>query len=234
MFTPAEEEDRIRAVYAERCIQGVERLYSWNNADVHLAKYRLAAVYSQMLVKFGFRDLSRIHILDVGCGSGGWLRQLHEWGAEPDKLHGIDLLEDRIKTAKSYCSRIDYQWISAWPIPFDDSSMHIVSASTVFSSILDAEARLAMAREMVRVMRPDGLILVYDFRYKNPRNDDVMGIRTGEIRRLFPTLSLTVRTLNLVPPLARRITPRSPLLSLGLQMLLPFLRSHAIYGLRKP
>src|SRR4029077_3485600 len=46
-------------------------------------------------------DLSGQRILDVGCGSGYWLRQFIQWGACPDRLFGLDLLRERIENARA-------------------------------------------------------------------------------------------------------------------------------------
>src|SRR5207253_10917506 len=110
---------------------------------------------------------------DGGCGSGKWLRTLLEWGASAQRLHGVELLHDRIQQAKKISpAAIDFQVSDGWPIPFADRSMDLVCARTVFSSILDSRARSALAAEMRRVVKDGGYILVFDFRVKNPRNPD--------------------------------------------------------------
>ena len=61
----------------------------------------------------------------------------------------------------------------------------VVLQSTVFTSILDRSLQHAIAVEMLRVLKPDGFILWYDFRWNNPRNPDVRGIQAQEISELF-------------------------------------------------
>ena len=95
------EELRIKKVYAGRDAVGKPSLYSWHRQEVLLNQYRFRALAASMLKASGFTDLSRIHALDVGCGTGGWLRTLLEWGASSECLHGIDLLQDRIDKAKN-------------------------------------------------------------------------------------------------------------------------------------
>jgi SAM-dependent methyltransferase len=103
----------------------------------------------------------------------------------------------------------------------------------VFSSILDAPARQALAQEMLRVLKPGGYVFVYDFRISHPQNPDTTGIRKAEIRRLFPGLPFQVHSLTLAPPLARRLAPLSPVLAHILEAWCPFLRTHALYLLQK-
>lgn len=227
------EESRIRSTYAHRDSSGKPSLYAWHRQEVLLNQYRFRAVAAFMLKDSGLTDFSEIQALDVGCGTGGWLRILLEWGAFSERLHGIDLLQDRIDKAKNLGGDIDYQIASGYEIPFPDGRMDLVSAHTVFSSILDRSHRKALADEMARVLRQDGKVLIYDYRISDPRNPDTVGIRKTEIRRLFPGLSLQVRSLTLAPPIARRIAPVSPLLAHVLECWFPFLRTHVFYLLHK-
>src|SRR5215471_8544720 len=91
-----EEAGRIRSAYARRDSSGRASLYAWSRPDVALSRYRLHAAAARLLGGRGWPDLAEVEALDVGCGTGGWLRTLQEWGASPQRLHGIDLLGDRI------------------------------------------------------------------------------------------------------------------------------------------
>lgn len=42
-------------------------------------------------------------ILEVGCGTGYWLREFIKWGAQPENVAGVDLLYDHITEAKHLC-----------------------------------------------------------------------------------------------------------------------------------
>ena len=65
----------------------------------------------------------------------------------------------------------------------------------------------AIAREMLRVLKPQGSILWYDFFMDNPRNSNVRGIGRRELASLFPDCRIWLRRVTLAPPLARRIVP---------------------------
>ena len=225
------EEHRIKSVYSGRLKDGKESLYAWYLPDVLYNQFIIKKTMAMVLVKNGLHDLEKLEILDVGCGAGGWLRTLLDWGAAPEKLHGIDLLEDRIATAKKLSPHIDFRVASAWPIPFKQCSLDLITANTVFSSIIDPDARMALAEEMARVLKHNGHILIYEFRVSHPYNPNTIGIRKDEIRRLFPEFSLKTKSLTLAPPLSRRLVRLSLLAAHFLETFFPFLRSHAVYFL---
>jgi ubiquinone/menaquinone biosynthesis C-methylase UbiE len=85
----------------------------------------------------------------------------------------------------------------------------IVLQSTVFTSILQDEMKRAVASEMARVLKSEGIILWYDFFYDNPKNPNVKGVKSEEIHRLFPNFHIKLERITLAPPLGRRIVPIS-------------------------
>jgi SAM-dependent methyltransferase len=229
------EELRIIATYVERDTEGKPELYSWSRGDVAYSEYRINATWARALARAGFTDLANLEILDVGCGSGSWLRKIVEWGAIPSRLYGIDLLEDRIAKAQALSpSGVDFRVGSGWPLPYETSSMDLCVASTVFSSILDAEARLALAREMERVVRPQGWLMILDYAISDPRNPNTTGIGRREIQRLFPALQLAhIYRFILAPPLLRRLPGCLLWVALCLETFIPFSCTHRLYLLRK-
>ena len=103
---------------------------------------------------------------------------------------------------------------------------------TVFTSILDSAVRRQVAGEMMRVVRPAGAILWYDFCVGNPRNPDVRAVTVSEVRELFPGWSVNLRRVTLAPPLTRLLAPVLPGLC-GLLNLVPLLRTHRLGVIRK-
>jgi ubiquinone/menaquinone biosynthesis C-methylase UbiE len=172
------------------------------------------------------RSLSALEVLEVGCGAGGFLPSLLLYGAEPERLAGIDLDGSRIAEARRRYPGIRFATGDATALSIGDARFDMVVQSTLFTSLLDPDARRAAAREMVRVLRPGGLILWFDFRVNSPSNPNVRGIGRREIERdLFPGARCRFRSTLLVPPLARRLVPLSRFAA-ELLSLLPFLRTH--------
>src|SRR5205814_1459771 len=110
----------------------------------------------------------------------------------------------------------------------------LVVQFTVFTSILDRDMRTATADEMKRVTAPDGAIVWYDFRYPSPTNPNVEGLGLREIGRLFAGWDMTVRSLTLLPPVARRLAPSSFIACRLLERAFPPLRSHYFAVFRRP
>ncbi len=76
----------------------------------------------------------------------------------------------------------------------------------MFSSITDEAICYTVAKEMLRVVKPGGMILWYDF-WTNPMNKATRGIRAKEIRKYFPNCRFNLERVTLAPPLARGLVP---------------------------
>ncbi|HLG98205.1 MAG TPA: class I SAM-dependent methyltransferase [Bryobacteraceae bacterium] len=164
-------------------------------------------------------------VLDAGCGAGVWLLEFAQWGA--DQLHGVDLDPLRLEIAARRLPAADLRCGDIAHLDWPDQSFDLVSQFTVFTSILDPSIRRRAAAEMLRVLKPDGAVLWYDFRFNNPANRNVRGIEAAEIRDLFPRCRVRLRRVTLAPPLARRIVP---LTWTGASLLeqVPWLRTHYV------
>ena len=78
-------------------------------------------------------DFSRI-----GCGQGRVSGELAA-GAASSLLSGVDLLPDRIESARRACPLANLRVADARSLPFAAGSFDLVAAFTVFSSVLDPE-----------------------------------------------------------------------------------------------
>lgn len=177
--------------------------------------------------------LGEASMLDVGCGSGSLLGTFASWGARPDRLAGVDLMADRIATARQQLPGIHFEVVNAERLPFDDARFDIVSTFTVFSSLLDRGMATRVAHEVARVLKPGGVVLWYDLRVGNPNNPNVRGLALPEVNTLFPGYAVQFEAITLVPPLARRLGPATRLLYPVLAAV-PILRTHYLGTLRKP
>jgi ubiquinone/menaquinone biosynthesis C-methylase UbiE len=180
-----------------------------------------------LLRRHGRLPLTHQRILDIGCAAGKTLLNLLRYGARPENLFGIDLLEHEIEEARRIAPHLHFEVSDARSLPFDDDSFDLLLASTLFSSIQNRGDRRLVAEEMLRVLRPAGAALVYDFWITSRVNPDTRPIRLQEIRELFPNCYVDSCRVTLAPPLARRLASRS-WLACELLVRLPMLRTHRL------
>ena len=219
----AEEVARIKEVYSRRTDGG---LYSPLRAGQLFMLQEKERRLATVLAASGETPLDELRVLDVGCGGGFWLRKLLEFGAQPSHLTGVDILPGRLQSARNRtASGVGFATASATDLPFRSGGFDIVMQYTVFSSILDHSIRCRVASEILRVVRPGGRVLWYDFRVNNPRNPDVRGMSSAMIHELFPSCRIQLHSVTPAPPLVRALAGRSWLLTAVLSRL-PFLRTH--------
>ena len=227
----ASEEARIRSVYAQR--EKFRARYAWFNPGHAFTLQQVETRLLGLLKRFGFEQLETKRILEVGCGTGFWLRQLMKWGARPENIFGVDLLRDQIEEALRLCpSSMQLRYGNAAQLEFSDESFDLVFQFTVFTSILDLHLKKRIAAEMMRVVNRGGMIVWYDFHMNNPWNADVRGVRKREIRELFPQCVIELQRATLAPPLARFVAPYSFLGCRILEMI-PWLRTHYLGAIQK-
>jgi SAM-dependent methyltransferase len=125
----------------------------------------------------------RPRILDVGCGTGANLLMLSEYG----DAEGVDLSEDAI----AFCRERGLENVklgAAEKLPYDDGTFDLVTALDVVEHLDDD---LAGLREMRRVLRPDGRVLLFvpTFMFLWGLQDDVSNhrrrYRLPELRRVL-------------------------------------------------
>jgi len=219
----AREEVRIREAYARR---NDRDLYSPLRPGQLFMLQEQERCLARVLAAPGEPPVEQLRILDVGCAGGLWLRKLTDLGARPAHLVGVDLLRGRLHHARSRSApAIGFGNASATDLPFRSSHFDVLMLYTVFSSILDPSVRRRVAGEVQRVVKSGGRILWYDFRVNNPRNADVRGLSSGEVRALFPTCRIQFQPVTPAPPLVRAVAARSWLLTAMLSRL-PLLQTH--------
>jgi SAM-dependent methyltransferase len=116
-------------------------------------------------------DLSRrllgnpahLSAVDIGCGVGSTDSHLVGHFKE---LHGIDTAGEAIKRAASNHPTVRYQSYDGRTLPFADGELDLAFAINVVHHIPPAE-RASFASELRRVVRPDGLAVVFE---QNPLN----------------------------------------------------------------
>lgn len=181
----------------------------------------------------GTSSAGGLRVFEAGCSAGYNLRLMVQWGADPADLAGMDLDPAAVAFCRSHAPEIRVHEGSATVIPEPDESFDVSLAFTLFSSVPDEHVAHGIGREMYRVTRPGGLLLVYDMRRRNPRNRAIHPIETADIRRWFPHCTIEARTMTLAPPISYRLGGRAPWLY-GPLAAVPLLRTHVFWLLRRP
>lgn len=189
------------------------------------------AAFHRLLDRAGLVPLAGRRVLEVGSGTGTELAWLVSVGAEPALMHGVDLLPHRVEAARRAFPDIDFIAANAERLEFADATFDLVLALTVFSSILERGMAQGVASEIVRVVKPGGHLLWYDVRYDSVRNPNVKAVPRSMVHELFPTFEGRLETITLLPPLARRLGPATPI-AYPMLSRVPPLRSHLVGLLR--
>ena len=222
---------RLRVAYAdrERRFAGSDIYSHFNQGNLFTIQQRQRVVL-KLLRRQGYYPLSGRAILEVGCGRGGVLLEYLGFGAAPVCLHGCDLLPTRLAEAHTRLPHLPLVCADGQRLPYCGQRFDLILQYTVFSSILDDTVKANLAREMLRVLKPDGMILWYDF-WLNPINPQARGIRPPEIRRLFPDCNFEFHRITLAPPVARLLAPYSWLICYLLERLRIF-NTHYLVAIR--
>jgi ubiquinone/menaquinone biosynthesis C-methylase UbiE len=223
------ESSRIRSVFGQRNEIG-DGPFDLYRLLTHLERQEILVRFFRTL---GFESLHGMKILDVGCGSGGQLRRLVDFGAEPCRCFGVDLDHNGLVRGRDLNPTTSFIEGSAAQLPFADGEFDLVFQFTVLTSVLDATLKRSIASEIHRVLRPGGCFVWYDFVYSNPKNPNVRGISRREISELLRGFQLNFQRATLAPPIGRRAVRISPLLYRALNCI-PLLRSHYFCFATKP
>jgi SAM-dependent methyltransferase len=226
------EQERIRSVYQQWSSGPTTAQYAWHRPEVLQQLAARARTLAPLLAAALGTDLASARILDVGCGTGAFLRQLIAWGADPCMLTGTEFQQGRLDQARRQTAE-GVRWHLGGLDCAATGSIDLASAETVFSSILSPDLRRNLAVEMWRTLKPGGWCMVFDFRYDNPKNPNVRKVTQAELRQYWPAQQVHYRTLLLAPPVARCLAGAPYLATELLSALLPVLRSHFIFMARK-
>jgi SAM-dependent methyltransferase len=129
---------------------GPERDFWWNRDHLRLLGER-----------FGLSSVRSV--LDVGSGQGHWGTSLLGLLAEGATLEGVDQEPDWVAKAteraeeQGIADRCRYRVGEASALPFPDDSFDLVTCQTV---LIHVEDPTAVLREMARVARPGGRVVV--------------------------------------------------------------------------
>ncbi len=124
--------------------------------------------YNRLIDALQFRAMCRAlvlariqqgaHFLDVGCGTGRWLRRYQQFGF---RAMGLDATLGMLQTARERGTAVPLVAGEAGRLPFPDSSFDAVSDVTVVQHI-PLEFQPPALSEMLRVLKPGGRLILIE------------------------------------------------------------------------
>jgi ubiquinone/menaquinone biosynthesis C-methylase UbiE len=101
-------------------------------------------------------------VLDLGCGNGRWFPLFQE--KKVDYI-GIDNSEELIEIAKDKYPQGRFQKADALSLPFSNNSFDKVYSIAVLHHIPSREFRLQFLKEVKRVLKPEGTLVLTVWRF---------------------------------------------------------------------
>jgi arsenite methyltransferase len=176
----------------------------------------LIMLWGSLVEKFRMRDklLNSISwqgnekVLDVGCGHGlmliGAAKRLRD-----GKAIGIDLWQKQDQAGNSReatmhnvqlenCTdRVELVDGDARKLPFDENAFDVVVSSWALHNIYDRAGRDTAVREIARVLKPGGHILMIDIRHTGEYAEALRECKMSEVRRTGPNFLFVIPSFML-------------------------------------
>ncbi|MRR35324.1 class I SAM-dependent methyltransferase [bacterium] len=195
----------IREAYSARDARS-DLLDAWSpmRSDIMCLLQQREDALRRLLVRAGMTSLSGARVLEVGCGDGNILAVFQRLGAVPEHLYGVDLMANRIVAARHSHPGFRFSVSDATSLEFADGYFDVAAQFTMLSSIDSPDARRAVASEMMRVVRPGGIVISYDIRPISWILRKTRGLKHRLTRRS------EVRSVNEVAPHSGEVTTQLP------------------------
>ena len=163
----------------------------WDEKEfLHLLKVMVnpwrVPYFKNVLAKQFGPDLSRVRLLDIGCGGGVLTEEFASLGCQ---VTGIDISPRSIAVAQAHAARsglsIDYRVGSGARLAFEDGSFDAVSCCDVLEHIQDWKQVIA---EASRVLVPNGLFFFDTInRTQKSRLTFIYGLQVSPLTKLMPS-----------------------------------------------
>lgn len=116
-------------------------------------------------------------LLEVGCGSGAWLRHHYLNGVQ---VSGVDFSAAHLRAARHVMPAGGFATADARSLPYRDAEFDVAVAGSCFLYLPDAQAASDALGELVRVIRPGGRGAVTDLPDQKMRAESE-AFRRGEL-----------------------------------------------------
>lgn len=110
-----------------------------------------------------------ISFLDVACGRGAYCLAAADIVGETGRVYGVDLWEEGVELLKAAANERGVDNITALvsdagkQIPVDDRSIDVCLMATVLHDFVEDKIDQAVLPEIVRVIKPGGILSIMEF-----------------------------------------------------------------------
>jgi len=147
-------------------------LFLWPGIGLATMNIILDKADSELL---GMDILSKIQspmVLDIGCGTGRTAIKIAKSLPKGGHLNGIDIYNvnaisgnslatvNRNAELEGISDKTTFQYGSVTEIPFEDNKFHILNLSSVLHEVHDYEDKERAIKEIHRVLKPKGFLLI--------------------------------------------------------------------------
>lgn len=190
---------------------------------------RVKADYLRRIIEAGLPGHNRPRLLDVGCGHGYIHPDLRGFGYD---VVGVEVATEVLPLARQANPDVTYLGYDGTTLPFDDNSFDVAMAICVMHHV-PPEQWPNFSCEMQRVLRPGGVVAIFEHNPWNPLtryvvanneiDDDAVLLAAPRLRGLLKDAGFSeVRTRNILftpfaSPLFRAIDRKLGWCPLGAQ-----------------
>ena len=220
----------------DRYTQMVNEAVSFSGLNVDFFT-KVKANYLLWLARRALGKTKNLTVLDIGCGVGNFHPLLRP---HVRKLDGVDVSADSLKTAAAANPEVRYQVYDGTTLPYEDGQFDLVFAICVMHHV-PPENWAGFAGQMLRVLRPGGMGVVFEHNPLNPLtmrtvnncpfDEDAVLLKRSQLTGLFREAgfdAITSRFILSVPPAGKMLFGLDRAFSL-----LPFGAQYYVSG-RKP
>ncbi len=117
------------------------------------------------------QDLTRLQVLDYGCGDGKFLFRFHAHSVPKENIYGHEVSKTRVQRCheKGWTNIVHVDLHK--PLPFEDKKFDFVNLTEVIEHIPSAETDFYI-HDMHRMMKNDGILFVSTPNYPVKRFND--------------------------------------------------------------
>jgi ubiquinone/menaquinone biosynthesis C-methylase UbiE len=122
-------------------------------------QYLVPAIYAQWasrVAEIAEIDIGQ-HVLDVACGTGTLARAVQLETGLTGKVIGLDINKEMLASAQAHSHGIEWRLGDATKMPFTKNQFDRVMCQFALMFISN---RVAVIKEMLRVCKPDGLVIL--------------------------------------------------------------------------